>query len=671
MPILRLMIPTPSLPLPPTAVDYVNLIGFSTGTVLFLFLTILLARVRNPRPFDRLLFLLFLSLFLYNSGFLLTINTQIYYTEYPFATALFAGTLVALGLAAFPVLLLHVHFRYLADLRVATNLTPIVPRWLQSVLIVSYLLVAVALAQVGSIYFLNREIPHFPSGLGWENAYLLLLALLAFICAGLQFQFSRIAKDRDRQLNHLVFALFLLLYAICALTEYVTLARSAWIGTLLLLSPILPGAVLVRNILRHNTLGLAGERNLVYAVTVTFAALLYLGVVRRISVWLEPWLPPEATTSILLFLLVLFFEPLQRLLSRALQRNLRLAVDRWQRLLAEFQSEARRGDLAHLINFIESRLASEFRLSKVVLALSSPDARAELFAAPVRTFPLRKGTQVIGALSVSAGGQPISGETAAALEFIADQLPAALDLCRLIEEKLTLERELAERERLALVGQMAASISHNLKNPLGSIKTLLQLQLENPDLPESLRRDTSMILGEIDRLGAKLNQLLRYSKPSVRSVASSPVDAAAVADQIVTLLRAEADRRNISLSLEISTRPAPVAATEEALSDVLSNLIVNALEALPAGGAVRVHLSHIQQSLRIEISDDGPGIPAALREKIMQPFFTTKPSGTGLGLAIVARRLTEMNASLDFSSPAASDRGTSFIVTIPLSEEPV
>ena len=74
----------------------------------------------------------------------------------------------------------------------------------------------------------------------------------------------------------------------------------------------------------------------------------------------------------------------------------------------------------------------------------------------------------------------ISGETYAALEFLCEQLPAAFDLCRLIEEKLQLERELAERERLALVGQMAASISHNLKNPLGSIKTILQVQLESP-----------------------------------------------------------------------------------------------------------------------------------------------------------------------------------------------
>ena len=77
-------------------------------------------------------------------------------------------------------------------------------------------------------------------------------------------------------------------------------------------------------------------------------------------------------------------------------------------------------------------------------------------------------------------GSAISGETMAALDFLAEQLPAVIELCRAIEQKVALERELDERERMALVGQMAASISHNLKNPLGSMKTMLQVQLGNP-----------------------------------------------------------------------------------------------------------------------------------------------------------------------------------------------
>ena len=98
-----------------------------------------------------------------------------------------------------------------------------------------------------------------------------------------------------------------------------------------------------------------------------------------------------------------------------------------------------------------------------------------------------------------------------------------MDLCRLIEDKLRLERELAERERLALLGQMAASVSHNLRNPLSSMKTVLQVQLENPNLPLDVRHDCALVVDEIDRMSAKLTQLLHYAKPSVNGQRISAV----------------------------------------------------------------------------------------------------------------------------------------------------
>src|SRR5258705_8264075 len=123
--------------------------------------------------------------------------------------------------------------------------------------------------------------------------------------------------------------------------------------------------------------------------------------------------------------------------------------------------------------------------------------------------------RTIGVLWVRPHGAMLSGETRAALELLCEQMPTAFDLCRTIEEKLQLERELAERERMAVLGQMAASISHNLKNPLGSIKTILQVQIENPEMPESLKAETRMVLDEISRLSNKLGQLLQFSRPTL------------------------------------------------------------------------------------------------------------------------------------------------------------
>jgi len=99
------------------------------------------------------------------------------------------------------------------------------------------------------------------------------------------------------------------------------------------------------------------------------------------------------------------------------------------------------------------------------------------------SFPIYRAERINAYLHVRPHGSMLSGETEVAMKFLCESLAASLDLCQVIDEKLQLERELAERERLALVGQTAASISHNLKNPLGSIKTILQVQLENPSCP--------------------------------------------------------------------------------------------------------------------------------------------------------------------------------------------
>jgi two-component system sensor histidine kinase HydH len=249
-------------------------------------------------------------------------------------------------------------------------------------------------------------------------------------------------------------------------------------------------------------------------------------------------------------------------------------------------------------------------------------------------------------------------------------LLGALDLCRLIDEKVRLERELAERERLALLGQMAASISHNLKNPLGSIKTILQVQMENPELPESLRGETQIVLDEIARLSTKLNQLLQFSRPAVRggSVTGS-CDVAAVIAEVAGVLRHEAERRGVTLELKLGTDGVNAAAAADAVSDIVSNLIVNALEATPSGGRVSVIATASDGLCLLTVEDSGPGVSPEAREKLLQPFFTTKTQGTGLGLAIVARRVAEFGGEMNWESPVKEGRGTQFRITLPLEQK--
>src|SRR5258708_37862883 len=164
-----------------------------------------------------------------------------------------------------------------------------------------------------------------------------------------------------------------------------------------------------------------------------------------------------------------------------------------------------------------------------------------------------------------------------------------MDMYQLIDEKVRLERELAERERLALLGQMAASISHNLKNPLGSIKKILQVQMESPELPESLRGETRIVLDEIGRLSSKLNQLLQFSRPAVRGGrVEATCDASAVIEEVAGVLRHEAERRGVALELRLCANGARAAVAGGAVSGKVSDLVVNAHGATPGGGHVCV-----------------------------------------------------------------------------------
>jgi signal transduction histidine kinase len=263
----------------------------------------------------------------------------------------------------------------------------------------------------------------------------------------------------------------------------------------------------------------------------------------------------------------------------------------------------------------------------------------------------------------------LSGETRAALELLCEQLPGAIELCRAIEEKVRLERELAERERMAALGQMAASISHNLKNPLGSIKTILQVQIESRDLPETFRNESRMVLEEVNRLSSKLNQLLQFSRPAIlgQSV-EARCDVREVLREVTEVLRPEADRRGVSFDRPALADPLFVAIGKEALNDILTNLLVNALDAVSLDGHIRISASASDGICILIVEDDGPGIPPDLQEKILRPFFTTKSQGTGLGLAIVSRRVAEAKGRLDWQSPVHSGRGTRFQVRLPAAE---
>src|SRR6266581_3093712 len=660
---------------------YVRLIGYTAGTLLQLFLMVVILGYRRQRNFERVFFFLCLALFLFYGGSLLALNSQIYYPQPPAALHEFAIAIISTGLCMLPALLLHLHMEY-AETRGLLK----VKAWKRGVLFLFYAAgLHLAVQRIPSLL----EDSHFnflAPGSSLGEGFAIVLALALAWCGGWERRFAATAPDKPQRYFHGALLLFFVGAFLAVdglhLAPFRMDARTTeGLATVFSLLPTLPFTALIYLLLRHNFLQICRQKNLLYAVSATFLALLYLSLVRRVGTWLEPLLPPEASASILLFVLVIFIEPLQRALGRRLQETAQRAMDRVQRLTAEIQQEARQGNLESLRCFIERRTKEEFELASaqlrfldqsnaVLRPFSEEERRGAAKLSPEDHFPLRRGGQLVGVLHAEPHGAGFSGETRAALEFLCEQLPGALDLCRLIEEKLRLERELAERERLALVGQMAASISHNLKNPLGSMKTILQVQMENPELPESIRGETKMVLEEIGRLSTKLNQLLQFSRPSVRGgSAIGSCDARVVVEEVAGVLSHEAERKGVGLKLDSAARALHVAIRTEALNDILTNLVVNALDAAPRGGYVNVEVSRKNGHGLVAVEDDGSGVPSELREKILQPFFTTKTQGTGLGLAIAARRASDAGGKLEFESPLNNGRGTRFLVWLSLGEE--
>ena len=653
---------------------YIQFIVFTAGTLLAFFWMVVILGHRRQRNFERILFFLCLALFFFYGASLLEFNAQAYYAAQPPHLELFAWVFVCVGLTLIPALLLHLQIEY-AAIREIFHRRSVKAIWLIAAYApLLYFIPHLAVLFRPSTVSLDFLTPANALGL----AYKIWLVASLVAAAAWQWSFAAGAPDPEQKRFHrsLVYALPIAVIGIGAIHLATDFGADFHFDVSIFLAavPLVPLGALVSNVQRFNFLQIGRQRNLIYAVFVTFLALLYLAFVRRVSLWLAPNIPPESTAAILLFLPVAFFEPLQRLLRASLRQTAVNEMDRTQRLMGPIQETARLGSLSKLKTFSEQWIREQLQLAQVELILNpvgenEPATNTTPFENPAAfdRFPIHHAGRSIGELRVRSHGAMLSGETLAALEYLSEQLPGTLDLCRLIDEKLRLERELAERERLAALGQMAASISHNLKNPLGSIKTILQVQMESGELPPSLRAETNMVLEEINRLSATLNQLLKFSRPTL--LGENPaigVDPRAVLNEVVAVLRHEAERLGIKLSVHAPSESARVAASSEALHDIVSNLLLNAIEAMQRDGTVDVTMRSANGFCEILVDDDGPGIPADLQQKILQPFFTTKTQGTGLGLTIVARRVAESGAKLEFQSPKKNGKGTRCAVTIKL-----
>lgn len=251
-------------------------------------------------------------------------------------------------------------------------------------------------------------------------------------------------------------------------------------------------------------------------------------------------------------------------------------------------------------------------------------------------------------------------------------LHVLLTLCQVYREHLVLTRKL-EREQnferlgnqqhLATIGQIAASIAHDIRNPLTSIQGFIQL-IEKQERRESHLQYYKIIRSEISRIDSLIREVLVLSKSHAVDMEKwSDVNLSELLQRLVKLMDPDAIKCNVEIVLHLEATPV-IVGSDEKLQQVFMNLIRNALEAIESGGRIDIFLLQGKDEAAIVVRDTGPGIPENMLEHLFTPFYTSKPEGTGLGLSICQSIVRSSGGSIQVRN--LPEGGAEFTVTLPL-----
>ncbi|HYN25884.1 MAG TPA: ATP-binding protein, partial [Pyrinomonadaceae bacterium] len=440
----------------------------------------------------------------------------------------------------------------------------------------------------------------------------------------------------------------------------------------------------------------------------TFAAVVltfYIYGIRTIGDWMTSryGVRQGVVEAVLILGLTLVAAPMRRGLERRFHRLFEREAALYREVVARISSHAGQyKQLPELLHFVEERTTEALGLRHVriivnrqatvdegdrdkhkdyaggaiepwveeVLTISQRNGWSPVEGDPLLVaqgfqiaYPLRREDRIAGVLLIEGSPRSLTSDARAVLEVLAGQVAIAIEDCRLVEENVRLERRVADGERLAALGQMAATVAHEVKNPLSAIKSIAQVMREDQGLGVEYARDLSLIVGETDRLSQSVTQLLSFARKEVAE--EVPLKIGELIRSAVGLFKANAEERRIKLNIRIEADDELGGTAVAAVRDALSNLVLNALQATPAGGEVIVTARRDGTNLCIVVEDSGSGIPSEFRQRIWEPFFTTKQRGTGLGLAIVRKRMEEAEGSARLAG-SLNGGGASFELRVPL-----
>ncbi len=242
-----------------------------------------------------------------------------------------------------------------------------------------------------------------------------------------------------------------------------------------------------------------------------------------------------------------------------------------------------------------------------------------------------------------------------------DQLTTRIE--SVVQELQQREREVLRAEQLAAVGQLAAGVAHEVRNPLTSIKMLVQLGLEEgATIP---RDDLRVIEGEVRKMEQSLQTFLDFARPPKPE--RQHVDLHDVVNGVLGLTRGRAEKQHVAVRVYAPPGPTSLTADPGQIQQVLVNLVLNALDVMPTGGVLHLIVRPVPNRIELEVADTGPGIPADLMPRLFSPFVSTKDTGLGLGL-VISRRIAEDHGGTIVASNRA---GSGAVFTVSLPRDPI
>lgn len=264
---------------------------------------------------------------------------------------------------------------------------------------------------------------------------------------------------------------------------------------------------------------------------------------------------------------------------------------------------------------------------------------------------------------LTLGGKPVDVEVSAA-RFVDEEGPAILVMLRDIGERKRLQEQLRKTERIAELGTVASGMAHEIGTPMNVILGRAEYLMDRVT-DESIKKGLQTIVTQVERITRVMNQLLSFARR--KTPERGALDLKQVVEDSLEMFHERLVRSRIQVELSLADPCPMVLADADQMSQVMINLVMNAVHAMPEGGTLRVTLAPEPQMVRLTVADTGHGIPREVIKKIFDPFFTTKEfgKGTGLGLTVVKGIIEEHQGSIAVESQEGA--GTTFTILLPQS----